>query len=97
MISCIPKVLTVLIDLGISESSLIIICSPATNTPVTWVNLTTAFPPPAPVEYPVAPLLNPLTNDVLGSSALLTPSLSSKRVNVCISNKCKSHTLVSPT
>ena len=77
MISCIPKVLTVLIDLGISGSSLIIICSPATNTPVTWVNLTTALAPPDAIANPVAPLLNPLTNDVLGSSALVTAWLSS--------------------
>ena len=85
-----------LIDLGISESSLIIICSPATNTPVTWVSLTTALPPPAAVAYPVAPLLNPLTNDVSGSSVLLTDWLSTKRVNVWMSNKCKSHSVVSP-
>ena len=60
--SCIPKVLTLFIDLDISGSSLIIICSPVTNTPVTWVSLTTVLPPAA-VAYPVAPLLNPLTND----------------------------------
>ena len=85
-----------MIDLDISGSSLIITCSPLINVPVTCVNLTTELAPPAAVEYPVAPLLTPLTYDASGSSVLLTVSLRTIRVNVCISNKCKSHSVESP-
>ena len=54
------------------------------------------YPPETIDTNPVAPLLTPLTKDVSGTSELLTFWFSSTFVNTWTSNKCKSHSVVSP-
>ena len=44
---------------------------------------------------PVAPLLTPLTNDLSGISELVALLFNSIFVKIWISNKCKSHVVVS--
>ena len=46
--------------------------------------------------YPVEPLLTPLTKDVRGTSVFVTDLFNSIFVNTWTSNKCKSHSVVSP-
>ena len=58
LISLIPKVSKLLIDLECCVLPLILICSPFKKVPEVWVRVTTV-PVVNPVTYPVAPLFNP--------------------------------------
>ena len=65
-----PNFWTVVTDLVNESSPFILIFSPTINVPDTWSKLIDADPPPCCVANPVAPLLNPSTKLVTGSSAL---------------------------
>ena len=95
--SCIPKVFTSLIDLIKDVSSLNTSCSPTINWPVISLKWIVDVPPETIDTNPVAPLLIPLTNDVMGTSVFVTLWFNSIFVNIWTSNKRRSHSVVSPT
>ena len=66
-----PYWLKLLIDLVKVSTSLINILSPAINVPEVWDNnkVVPEVPPPGlPARYPVASLLTPLINELIGQS-----------------------------
>ena len=71
LISWVPKEFTLVIVLG-KSIPLIINCSPTENVPEVWLKVIVVDPlPPGETAYPLAPLLLPFTNDVMGNCAFV--------------------------